>query len=130
MRHVQRYSALLSRVHRPLSQVFKQALPPEHCDPSSVGRIRSCTLLPIATAALVCRQHGRSGASLAWLRAFSQSIPESWLLHAEAEQNTADNQVDLVLEQQLDDQSFEVEDVSFREEVYVRTPSEAAAASF
>ena len=128
MRHVQRYRPRALTHAPPHSQVFKQALPPEHCDPSSVGRIRSCTLLPIATAALVCRQHGRSGASLAWLRAFSQSIPESWLLHAEAEQNTAANQVDLVLEQQLDDQSFEVEDVSFREEV--RTPSEAAAASF
>ena len=28
---------------------FKQALPAEMCDPSSLGRIRSCTLLPIAT---------------------------------------------------------------------------------
>ena len=50
--------------------VFKQALPADVCDPSSLGRIRFCTLLPLATAAVVCRQHGRSGASMAWLRAF------------------------------------------------------------
>ena len=36
--------------------VFKQALPPEHCDPSSLGRIRFCTLLPIATATLGARR--------------------------------------------------------------------------
>ena len=52
--------------------VFKGALPADICDPSSLGRVRACTLLPIATAASVCRTHGRSPASLAWLRAFSQ----------------------------------------------------------
>jgi hypothetical protein len=97
--------------------IFKQALPAEVCDPSSLGRIRSCTLLPIATAALICRQHGRSGASLAWLRAFAQSVPESWTLHEQAEQNAANLEVDFVLQDQLDDHSFEVEDVSFREEL-------------
>ena len=30
---------------------FKQALPVDIADPSSLGRIRSCTLLPVATAA-------------------------------------------------------------------------------
>ena len=98
--------------------VFKEALPAEHADPSSLGRIRSCTLLPLATAALVCRQHGRSGASLAWLRAFSQSVPESWELHEQREQNAANLQVDLVLEEQLENQGdFEAEDLSFRDEL-------------
>ena len=61
---------------------FKQALPAEICDPSSLGRICSCTLLPIATAALVCRQYGRSPASLAWLRAFlHEPVPDLWLMH-------------------------------------------------
>jgi len=96
---------------------FKQALPAEICDPSSLGRIRSCTLLPIATAALVCRQHGRSPASLAWLRAFSQTVPDSWLMHEQAEQNAANGEEDLLLEEQLDDASFEVEDISFQEEL-------------
>ena len=101
-----------------IMSIFKDALPPEHCDPSSLGRIRFCTILPVATAALVCRQHGRSGASLAWLRAFSQSVPESWVLHEEAEQNAANNEVDLVLQDQLEAQGdFEVEETSFREEL-------------
>ena len=97
--------------------VFKSALPVDVADPSSLGRIRSCTLLPIATAAMVCRQHRRSPASLAWLRAFSRPIPESWLLHEQAEADAANHELDLVLMDQLDDQSFEVEDVSFRMEL-------------
>ena len=72
------------------------------------------TLLPMATAALVCRQHGRSPASLAWLRAFSQSVPDSWLLHEQQERDAANGEENLLLEELLDDQSFEVEDVSFR----------------
>ena len=96
---------------------FKQALPAEMCDPSSLGRIRSCTLLPIATAALVCRQHGRSSASLAWLRAFSQPVPDSWLMHEQSEANAANGVEDLLLKEQLDDASFEVEDISFQEEL-------------
>lgn len=44
---------------------FKRALPVDVCDPSSLGRIRSCTLLPLSSAAVVCRQHGRSPSSLA-----------------------------------------------------------------
>ena len=52
--------------------VFKLNLPVECCDPSQLGRIRSTTLLPLATAASVCRQYGRSTASMAWLRAFAQ----------------------------------------------------------
>ena len=91
---------------------FKEALPAEVCDPSSLGRIRSCTLLPLATAAVVCRQHGRSGASMAWLRAFSQPIPDAWGLHEEAEINAANLEMDLVLQDQLEaleaEQHFEV----------------------
>ena len=63
---------LLAAEFAQIMTVFKEALPPDVCDPSSLGRIRFCTLLPLATAAVVCRQHGRSGASMAWLRAFGQ----------------------------------------------------------
>ena len=107
--------------------VFKQALPAGICDPSSAGRIRSCTLLPVATAALVCRQYGRSAASMAWLRAFSQCVPDSWQLHEQQEQDAANLVHDYVLEQQLDDQSFEVEDVSFREELTTMPAFQAVA---
>ena len=104
-----------------IMRVFKEALPADVCDPSSLGRIRSCTLLPTATAAVVCRQHGRSGASMAWLRAFSQPIPDAWELHEQAEQDRANLQVDLVLQDKLEaleaEQHFEVEELSFREEL-------------
>ena len=104
-----------------IMRVFKDALPPEVCDPSSLGRIRSCTLLPLATAAVVCRQHGRSGASMAWLRAFGQPVPEAWELREEAAANAASLQVDLVLQDKLKalegEQHFEVEELSFREEL-------------
>ena len=36
-------------------------------------------------------------------------MPESWLLHEQAETNAANLELDLVLMDQLDDQSFEVE---------------------
>ena len=72
---------------------FKQALPADQCDPSSLGRIRTCTLIPSATAAAVCRQHGRSPASMAWLRAFSEVVPLAWSLREEQEANEAANEV-------------------------------------
>jgi hypothetical protein len=104
-----------------IMRVFKEALPADHCDPSSLGRIRSCTLLPTATAAVICRQHGRSEASRAWLRAFSQPVPDAWELHEQAERDAANLQVDLVLQDKLEaleaEQQFEVEELSFREEL-------------
>ena len=95
---------------------FKAFLPADLSDPSSLGRIRGCTLLPLATAALICRQYGRSPASIAWLRAFAQPVGTRFL-HEQAEENAANRKVDLVLMDQLDDQSFEVEDLSFRQEL-------------
>ena len=112
-----------------LLQVFKQSLPPSVCDPSSLGRIRSCTLLPLASAAVVCRQYGRSPASMAWLRAFSQPVPDAWLLYEEQEANAANLQVDLVLQDKLErleaEQHFEAEELSFA----VRAPSTRASSS-
>ena len=49
-------------------------------DPCSKGCIRSCTLLPVATAAAVCRTFGRSDESVAFLRLFNQPVPEAWEL--------------------------------------------------
>ena len=98
-------------------KAFKQYSAIDVSDPSSLGRIRGCTILPLATAALICRQYGRSPASIAWLRAFAQPVPESWELHEQAEQDAANLELDLVLMDKLDDQSFEVENMSFREEL-------------
>ena len=53
---------------------FKSSLPADMVDPSSLGRIRNCTILPIAAAATIVRTFGRSGAAMAcWLRAFNHS---------------------------------------------------------
>ena len=55
---------------------------------------------------------------MAWLRAFSQPVPEAWALREEAEANAANLQLDLVLEEQLEEQGdFEAEDLSFAEEL-------------
>eukprot|EP00966_Prymnesium_polylepis_P335459 7390818-Prymnesium_polylepis.1 len=44
---------------------FKASLPADMVDPSSLGRIRNCTILPIAAAATIVRTFGRSGAGIA-----------------------------------------------------------------
>eukprot|EP00966_Prymnesium_polylepis_P102438 2373044-Prymnesium_polylepis.1 len=59
---------------------FRSSLPGDMIDPSSLGRIRNCTILPIAAAATIVRSFGRSGAALAWLRAFNQPVPQAWEL--------------------------------------------------
>ena len=68
-----------------LMKVFKEALPADIVDPSSLGRIRNFTLLPLATAAAVVRSFGRSPMAIAFLRAFSQQVPEAWSMHEERE---------------------------------------------
>ena len=100
-----------------LMQIFKSALPASIVDPSSLGRIRVCTLLPLATAAALARTFGRAAPSFAFLRAFNQTIPEAWTLNEEAEANAAQLQYDYVLEDKLDELNFEAEDVTFAEEL-------------
>ena len=103
------YTAIMS--------TFKAALPPSVVDPSSLGRIRNCTIMPVAAAATIVRLFGRAGPSMAWLRAFSQPIPHSWELRDEQEANDAAREVDLLLNEQLDDSNFEVEETSFAAEL-------------
>eukprot|EP00966_Prymnesium_polylepis_P218132 5048565-Prymnesium_polylepis.1 len=59
-----------------IMDTFKSALPADVVDPCSLGRIRNCTILPLAAAATVVRTFGRSPASMAWLRALSQPVPQ------------------------------------------------------
>ena len=96
---------------------FKSSLPADMVDPSSLGRIRNCTILPIAAAATIVRTFGRSGAAMAWLRAFNQPIPQAWELREEQEANDAAGEVDLLLNDQLDELGFEAEDMSFADEL-------------
>jgi integrase len=101
-----------------LMKTYKEALPADIVDPCSLGRIRNCTLLPLATAAAIARSFGRSPASMAFLRALSQTVPEAWTLQEEHEQNLANHQLDLVLEDKLEDQAdFESEELSFAQEL-------------
>ena len=71
-------------------------------DPCSVGRIRSCTLLPITTAAAVCRTFGRSPSSVAFLRLFNQPVPTAWELQEQVEADEAAGEYDLMLQEQLE----------------------------
>ena len=99
-------------------------------DPCSKGRIRSCTLLPIATAAAVCRTYGRSDESVAFLRLFNQPVPEAWELREQAEEDAARGEHDLLLQEQLESlgQELELEDVdSFEQELQQMHPFTADA---
>ena len=101
-----------------IMNAFKSALPADVVDPSSLGRIRNCTILPLAAAATVVRTFGRSPASMAWLRALSQPMPQAWELQEEQEANVAAGEVDYVLEEKLDvDANFEAEEISFAQEL-------------
>ena len=100
-----------------IMDAFKSALPADVVDPSSLGRIRNCTILPLAAAATVVRTFGRSPASMAWLRALSQPMPQAWELQEEQEANIAAGEVDYVLEEKLDDSNFEAEEMSFAQEL-------------
>ena len=100
-----------------LMTTFKASLPAGQHDPSALGRIRSCTLLPLATAAAVCRQYGRSAASMGFLRAFNQQVPTGWELQDEAEQDAADGVYDPELSDKLDEHGFEVEELSIAQEL-------------
>jgi hypothetical protein len=64
-------------------------------DPSSLGRIRNCSIIPIAAAATIVRTFGCSGVAMAWLRAFNQPVPQAWGLMEQQEANEAAGEVDL-----------------------------------
>ena len=100
-----------------MMDAFKSALPSDVVDPCSLGRIRNCTVLPLAAAATVVRTFGRSPASMAWLRALSQPIPQAWELREEQAANDAAGLEDPVLDEKLDDANFEAEEMSFAAEL-------------
>ena len=107
-------------------QIFRQTSA-RSIDPCSLGRVRSCTLLPVATVACICRIFGRSPASVALLRALSQHIPESWESEAEREALAARGEVDLLLEEAIEGQDFEAEDKSFGDELTEMAPFSVTA---
>ena len=96
----------------------------EGLDPSSVGRIRSFTIVPVTTAAAVARSFGRSPASMSFLRALAQPVPQVWELHEQAEADEANHEVDLLLQEHLEGaQDVEIEEVeSFAQELQTMAP--------
>ena len=100
-----------------LMSEFRSSIPGDMADPASLGLIRNCTIIPVAAAASIVRTFGRSGPSMAWLRAFNQPVPMAWQLLAEQEGNDAAGEADLVLDEKLDEQGFEAEDLSFADEL-------------
>ena len=106
-----------------LMDTFKSALPADVVDPSSLGRIRNCTIMPLAAAATVVRTFGRSSASMAWLRALQQPIPQAWELQEQQAANDAAGEVDLLLNEQINNEGdFEAEDMSFAMELTTMPP--------
>ena len=96
---------------------FKQHLPSDVVDPSSLGRIRVCTLLPLSTCAALARSHGRGRAATAFLTAFSQPIPESWQLLDQQAAHDVAGEENLLLNEKLDDLDWEAEEMTFAQEL-------------
>ena len=98
-------------------------------DPSSIGRIRSVTLLPMAAAAAVARTFGHTTSSLSFLRVTSQPVPRAWELQEQRDRDEANNEVDLVLEEQIEAEraDHEFDDTSFAEELTSMAPFETKA---
>ena len=71
----------------------------------------------LKAAATIVRSFGRSGAALAWLRAFNQPVPQAWELREEQEANEAANEMDLLLNDKIEELGFEAEEMSFADEL-------------
>jgi hypothetical protein len=98
-----------------LLAAFKTSLP--NSDPLTINKVRSVTILPLATAAAVVRTFGNSPVSLAFLRAFTQPVPRAWELEEEAEALRRAGEVDLLAEDELADAAFELEEKTFASEL-------------
>jgi hypothetical protein len=117
--HVKKSAVGLGQVNQAefdaLLSAFKDSLP--YADPSSINRTRSFTLIPIATAAALCRSFGRAPSSLALLRTLGQPVPEAWELMDERDQNAQRGEHDLLLDDQVDEAGYEAEEVPFATEL-------------
>jgi len=101
-----------------LMVIFKAHLPSDIVDPCSLGGGRQFTQLPLATAAAVVRMHGRSTRALAFLRGFMQPVPQGWEIREAAEAAEAANVWQPELDEQvLAETEFEIEDLTFADEM-------------
>ena len=82
---------------------YKELLPTSG-DPLLANRTRNIVLIPVATAASVCRGRGRSPATTAFLRACAPNeVPRSWEIQEQAEAQGAQGEEDLLLTDELDE---------------------------
>ena len=98
--------------------IFRTSHP--NWDVDHLGAVRNVTLIPLATAAAMARTFGHSANSMAFLAAFSQSVPRAWELQERREELAERQQVDLALEAELEAAPAELEehmDKSFAEEL-------------
>ena len=95
---------------------FRDLLP-SNSDAVLGGRTRNVTLLPVASAASICRIRGRSPTTIAFLRACApQELPRSWELQEQAEELEED-EADPVLEEDLAEAEDADADVAFADEL-------------
>ena len=95
---------------------FKDLLP-SNSDAVLGGRTRNVTLIPVASAASICRTRGRSPTTIAFLRACApQEVPRSWQIQEQADALEED-EVDTVLEDDLAEAEDADADVAFAHEL-------------
>ena len=94
----------LSQVHSTfIFDKYKELLPTDG-DPVLSGRIRNIVLLPVATAAAVCRIRGYSDTTMTFLRACAPNqIPQSWMIQERGEELAEQGDHDLLLVDQLEE---------------------------
>jgi hypothetical protein len=83
--------------YKELIQILESTL-----DLSSKGRCRAVTLLPLPVAVAMAKGLGRSPRTSAFLTCLREEIPRAWELQQEQAALAAQNQVDLVLEDELE----------------------------
>ena len=94
----------LSQVHSTfIFDKYKELLPTDG-DPVLSGRIRNIVLLPVASAAAVCRIRGYSDTTITFLRACAPNqIPQSWLIQERGEELAEEGEHDLLLTDELEE---------------------------
>ena len=106
----------ISQVHADFVISTFRDLLPSNSDAVLGGRTRNVTLIPIASAASICRTRGRSPTTIAFLRACApQEVPRSWQIQEQAEA-LEDDEVDPLLEDDLAEAEDADADVAFADE--------------
>ena len=107
----------ISQVHADFVISTFRDLLPSNSDAVLGGRTRNVTLIPIASAASICRTRGRSPTTIAFLRACApQEVPRSWQIQEQAEA-LEDDEVDPLLEDDLAEAEDADADVAFADEL-------------